>query len=1039
MTRRYIDAIKDRIKAEADKQASQGNVTLEFIESAFHGIAKKIRGLETEFWEVPSIDDVTLKAFFETAKREYLSLHPIRIEASSALTKPNFKTWLTKERETSTDWNYLDRYLQFLELQGRPENVIRETKRSSADIVGKLGDPASASEFFVKGLVVGEVQSGKTSNFNAVINRAIDSGYQLIIVLSGIMEDLREQTQDRVESEVVGWGMMPDTDQNGKKGVGAQLHFGMQGDASVQLIESITSCSTDFSGALLKGGAALNSPKLLVCKKNVSVLKNIINWLADILQDENDYHSVPLLILDDEADNASLNNEGAKGREYASKINGHIRAILALFHKKSYLGYTATPFANVLQDRNDPAEARWPIKSSNGERTFRQVDNLFPDDFIVLLESPSNYVGAKQIFETVSDRSKLPVVTEASDFVSEFPTRLRKNDGSPIDDFPARDDWDEKVGKNGSFQEFSKFSEYKTATRASRRDDGFPRSLPRSLKDAVLCFIIAVAVRESRRSVQSGSNLFEPHNSMLIHISRFTTWQNKTQELVKEYVAAINSRVLNDKPSEEGSIYFELEEVWNRHFLDIINNIRSYLPDGYIDDFMAPIAFEAVRKYLPGAVEGIDVLAVNSATSHRLEYSSKQPRKIIAIGGNRLSRGFTVRGLTVNYFIRSTNYSDTLLQMGRWFGYRPGYLDCCSIFTTRDSIEKFNSTTRCVEELEAEFKKMRDQGKSPRQFLLRVRKHPGVLKITRPSILKGVVTVKWSYQDQLEMTTKFNVSKENISQVWESFKEHVAPKFSGAAQDDFLTFSLKGESFIQFLRRPNNFEPSTLDTMIKFIELCQEENKLTDWTIALKRKGRSKRTLTKQESGLSFDTGLAIRNGPKVGSPLRGQFFEDKIFRASGRSANIVSSPLDLAITLSDHEKREAERNFLDLRFRALIKNGMTPEEAKKNLPSTIPERVYRERIPENQGVLIVYLCDSHHSFNQVNSQDREFDEFVDREGYDLGIPLVGYAIGFPPIENDPGGEYVHGDYDLEVDEGGQGDVNDDDLSVPTDEGFAVQ
>lgn len=1042
MSRRYIDRIYELIDIEATEHAKEAKVTLEFIAGTFGKIEPKIRMLEKDFWEVLPVDEQTFVSFFDTASKEYLSTHPIKIDEADSLTKPGFKTWLTAERESNITWNYTNRYLDYLDRKERPKAVINETERSSRDIVGKFGDPLSPSAFFVKGLVVGEVQSGKTANFNAVINRSIDCGYQLIIVLSGIMEDLREQTQDRIELEVVGDGTLPDGGQ-GAKGVGGIIRFGMQGDDSIQQIESVTSHSSDFSLALLQAGAALNAPKILVCKKNVSVLRNLINWLGDLLPGDDDLHAVPLLILDDEADNASLNNEGSKGREYASKINGHIRAILAMFQKKSYLGYTASPFANVLQDRNDPAETGWPVKSADGEREFRQVDNLFPDDFIVLLKSPTNYVGAKQIFETITEIPKLPTVDAVNDHVSEFPTRLLKADSSPVIDIPTKEDWNALFGSYGSYLDFQTHAEYLKDTRASKREDNFPVSLPRSLRQAILCFILGVAVRESRKPNQSNSKLYQPHNSMLVHVSRFKTWQNRTAELIIAYMSEVKARVENDKPDEDGSIYLEFEDVWNRHFADIIANIREYLAEGYEDGFMTPIVFEAARKFIPTAVEDIDMLAINSDSGDKLVYSDRKPRKIIAIGGNRLSRGFTVEGLTINYFVRKTNYSDTLLQMGRWFGYRPGYLDCCRIFTTRDSIEKFNSTTRCVEELETQFKKMHDQLKSPSNFLLRVRKTPGVLKITRPSILKNTATVKWSYQDQLEMTTKFDVSREKIENVWKAFTSQVAPLLVSAKDDDkhFYRTEITGDDFLDFLRIENNFEASTREAMIAFIELCQQQGMLTDWTIAVKRTGNSKWEIPAEDSNLPGKTGMVIRRGPSENNlNLRKQFTEELIFRASGKSANIVSSSRDLAITLTDQEIADAEKQFIDERVARFIAEGRSRQEAVEEArKTTIPERVYRERMPEQRGVLIIYLFDSRYTFNQTGKgPDEEFDNLVEKAGYDLDIPIVGYAIGFPPIEKDPGGIYVHGDYNLDDDEAGDDGADSDDSSVPDDEGAAA-
>ena len=157
--------------------------------------------------------------------------------------------------------------------------------------------------------------------------------------------------------------------------------------------------------------------------------------------------------------------------------------------------------------------------------------------------------------------------------------------------------------------------------------------------------------------------------------------------------------IQNDSIDKVDSIFIRFENIWNRYFNDLVFNIREFVRSDYEDAYMRPVSFEFIRSYLPSAIEEIKVMAVNFLTGDKLDYQDDVPSKYIAVGGNRLSRGFTVRGLTINYFIRSTNYSDTLLQMGRWFGYRPGYLDCCRIFSTQKVVEKLNSTTRCIENL----------------------------------------------------------------------------------------------------------------------------------------------------------------------------------------------------------------------------------------------------------------------------------------------------------------------------------------------------
>lgn len=1065
----YIDIFKKKIEEEVRKSKGDKN----FIDSLFNTI--KIGVIKTgEFLGLPNVDEATLLSYFETAKKEFLSLHPIDPGISHSLTREGFKSWLTEDRNNDISWDYSERYFKHLSNTGRSAKVVEETRDSSLSILKKMADPKSKTAIYNKGLVVGAVQSGKTGNFNAVINRAIDSGYVLIIVLSGIMEDLRSQTQKRIETDVVGEGRNAETNAIGTKGVGKIIRFGNMGNSLTNQVKSITSPTSDFSRALLDADFSLNDTNILVCKKNVSVLKNLIIWLHDYLEEGKEKHGIPLLIIDDEADNASLNNIGAKGREYASKTNGHIRAILELFHIKSYLGYTATPFANVLQDRNEYPENDWEIKykfrGEDVEKQLKRVDNIFPDDFIELLDPPSNYLGAKQIFETITpienatdENEKIPLVAPpVVDSIADFPPRVYKDDPSVGIENITRDEWSERFGYGG-YQDFDTWSEYRKETRASKKDDLFPKKLPESLKDAIKCFVLSLAIRESRIPHMEKSDLFQPHNTMLVHISRFTFWQNTTSSLIEKYLGTIVSLINNDNPSSENTIYAELEKTWYRYYAHIVEHIKEYLPNGYEDEFMTPIVYDSIKSLLPEAIKGIEVKAINSFTKEKLDYPRNTPKKIIAIGGNRLSRGFTLEGLTINYFTRVTNYSDALLQMGRWFGYRPGYLDCCKIFTTQDSLDKFNSTTKCIEELEAEFVKMEEKGKDPASFVLRVKKHPGTLKITRPSILKNAKEVKWSYQDQLEMTTRFKVSKEHIEQTWNNFRNNIAPKFN-SSKDGLLTYSTTGGEIISILKdHSNNFDLDRINQMSKFIELSNEKGLLTDWTIALKITGSSPTIIIADTLNIKpefftpnslndinlDEIKLAKRSGPNKNEDDKASFLKDGIFKASGKNANIISSNTDLAILLSPDQKKEAVESFYFNKAKEIQRKekDITVEEAliKAKKSKTIPERSYREKMTENQGLLIIYLFDSEYVFNQKgrNSDNieknaeglilkEEFKNYIDTNDIDTKIPLVGFAIGFPPMKNDPGGIYMQGDYELNIDEGEDEDEAENE-EMPTD------
>jgi hypothetical protein len=772
----------------------------------------------------------------------------------------------------------------------------------------------------------------------------------------------------------------------------------------------ITSYFSDFKKSVQEADFSLNNKNILVCKKNTGVLKNLLVWLSDYLKENTDKHNIPLLIVDDESDNASLNNLGYKGKEYASIINGHIRAILELFSKKTYLGYTATPFANVIQDRNDVSDEKWKIsykeKGVLKEKYFSQVPNLFPYDFLVLLDVPSNYIGAKNLFETVIDTEtkKLPLIVPIDDSHKSFPFKVYEENGIIC---PASqcDVVNEEI-----------------RTRSVRSDDPFPKELPESLIDAIQCFVLSIALRLKRRPEMINSKLYNPHHTMLIHVSRFISWQNKTKFLVNEYISLLESKILNDLPNNPNSIYYKLEKTWNVHYEYIIHNIRSYLPEGYNDEFLSPSTYMEIKPLLIDAIKGIEVKAINSEIKDKLIYSEDSGRngkKFIAIGGNRLSRGFTLEGLSINYFIRNTNYSDTLLQMGRWFGYRPGYIDCCKLFTTYDAIEKFDSITRTIEELEILFKKMESSDKSPEDFIIRILKDPGVLKITRPSILNNAVEVNWSYQDKLIQTTRFDLDTKKINNAWRDFVNLIVRyKNNIESKDGFYTIKTDMDGFIEFLDANNSFHDYTAEfSQIKiFLERCKQKNKLKEWTIAIKTKGDAS-ILKSNYSKLPNDITLTKRSGPsKDNDYYRKIFIRNKIFTGSGKSANIITSGRDFAIVLNKKQIEEAEEKFVDARTKYYIKKLKLDEVSAKDKAKKInpPERIYREAMSDQSGLLIIYLIDTKYVFLQNNEiEDFEMLDFIHRENIDLTIPLIGYAIGFPPISPDPGAIYWKGDYDI--------------------------
>jgi hypothetical protein len=1001
--RDYIDQIKTLINSKLNKvKEMNGFISRDFFESDELKLNAQQALKALEIYGFPELKSEKFEGLYKIAIIECRTNIQTGMTPSISLVGKGIKNnyWLNNERIKELNWEsdelitYRTRYLKYLEKIGRSREYIDETERSSLEILKKIGDPKSSENFFVKGLVVGSVQSGKTSNFNAVINSAIDIGYDLIIVLSGIMEDLRRQTQKRIEKEVEG-----KYEAGSFIGVGSISSFGPLGiHKEIRQVILPTSQEIDFNKSIKEADFSLNNKNVLVCKKNTSVLKNLILWLDKYLNENKDKIEIPFLIIDDEADNASLNNLGEKGREYASKINLEIRALLALFNKKTYLGYTATPFANVLQDRNEAPKTKWEVTEKiNGQPFVKSFDiekSLFPDDFIELLFPPPNYIGAKNFFETSSEEIKKidPLIPPSiTDYLNSFPSRVWKESGEPTTEF----------GKD---------------TRSVLKEDIFPLSLPLSLKEAIKCFIISTAIRISRKNIMIESKDYQPHNTMLIHISRFTSWQTRTKELVCKYVDELTYNLNNDLPNDKNLIYGEFEKIWYKYYAYVIENIKNYLPDNYEDDYLISKTFQDIKPLLITAIKDIEIKAINSETGDKLEYPDNIEKKYIAIGGNRLSRGFTLEGLTINYFIRNTNYADTLLQMGRWFGYRPGYIDCCKLFSTPESLEKFDLTTKTIEDLELKFIDMnRDPDNTPAKYALRVLKHPGTLKITRPSILKNANEVNWSYSDSLEQTTKFCLDKNRIEKSWDEFKKHIKKlnlDKSNCIGDYVIYKTLDITDLFDFLNLSNSFYAinngeNYFSEIIQFIKLCNEKNKLTNWTIGIKKTG-SGRELLETETSLPCIIKRTQRGGPKENTRWYKELKENKLFAAGGSSSNIVTGANDMSISLTYDEKENAKAEFkkqVKDSLKAKYSNWSDEKieiELKKYNP---PEKIYRHKIKDTEGVLIIYLMDIVEVFKNDNKEIIGLESL--KSTLNLDTPLIGYALGIPPIDGEIGGVYL--------------------------------
>lgn len=622
-------------------------------------------------------------------------VHDLEYEVSVRHTKgsaifndyDNPHDWYTKLIPNLPNQPFWERYRRFLmENSSLDEKSINLLDHETLpNILNCLGDPNEQFEGkrLKRGLIIGDVQSGKTSTYTGLICKSADAGYKVIILLAGTTESLRQQTQERIDEGVIGYTFPKDAQNNKviKVGVGNYTD-GMPASA-------FTSVQRDFVGGTDKIATSINQHKsivVFVCKKHVSVLTKLYNWLKDQnLDTVKGYVDAPMLLIDDEADNASVNTK--KDETDPTKTNKIIRDICNLFKNSTYVGFTATPFANIFID-------------PDSVDSMKQAD-LFPDNFIYALPTPSSYIGARRLFYPEGDCYKnLRFIAdiEEPDYSSEEYKDASKNNIDSLN--------------HGTFYHLHK-----------KEWDGI---LPDSLREAVLCFFIANTIRDLRGDISAP-------RSMLVNMSKYVN----VQRVIKEHVEDIYNSVLKSitydfdecqSKNNTHPLYIELYSVWKKHFSNIGDVLYSRILE---------------KKALLNAISNIKILVVNgSKQSSKLDYKANPSLRVIAVGGLSLSRGLTLEGLLVSYFYRNTSTFDVLMQMGRWFGYRRKYEDLFLVWTSQDSALWYAEIAEASELLKEDIQRMYDQRLTPKDFGLKVRDNCNALQITARNKMRAASEYK---------------------------------------------------------------------------------------------------------------------------------------------------------------------------------------------------------------------------------------------------------------------------------------------------------
>ena len=817
------------------------------------------------------------------------------------------------------------RCLEYLSQKGLSKSVVNKLDNWTSHIMDFLGDPRKG-EFFRKGLVMGDVQSGKTNTYLLLCNKAADAGYKVIVILTTNIENLRVQTQRRVDYTMVGLDSDNMLSNNNRTRVGV----GMIDDTC--LVQPFTSQAGDFSRSVAERvsyqvWSPRMDPCVFVVKKENKTLKNLYDWLANNCDSGKMNQS--LLMIDDEADYASVNTK----KEDASRINSRIKGILGMFTRASYCGFTATPFANIFID---------PDKS----------DDLFPSDFIYCMGRSDNYIGPDKLFsgEDFDDSSDSP-----------YPRMIQV------------------IRYRRYTNRFDRQFEGLDELKLKHEKTDVMRGMPESLRTAIYEFLLTCAIRDLRGDSHS-------HMSMMINMSRFTDVQNnigvQVDDELKDIVKSVNLFAKMD----------DVEEALKNRRLSDLHRVfeEQYYDCGFI--------WPAVMRQLHSSVQPVKVMTVNQASPEPIRYKDA-PMRVIAIGGNSLSRGLTLEGLVVSYFYRNSKTYDTLMQMGRWFGYHDGYEDLCRVWMSEESIEWYTYINRATENLREQFYVMAKKGKTPREFGLLVENDLTTLDITARNKMYsagGVEYIVKSVAGKMIDTVCFYADPKNVAANHKAVSEAIdqieasgIEMWHNPETGNYVWRDVPREFVSRLISRSRIPDGNLHFDQEMLVDQISDDtiDSLSRWDVAVVSK--KKRAAEEMPPFRFREDRLAGRAGIEVNMPVRTKVrqLEDDFDALKVMKGKLIT-PSDVAEGLyrADGTYDTDLRGRLEREFREQVR---ADDEDKDRV--AIRETAYLT--PKAEGkrpLLLIYFINI---FEKVEDQD----DRVAKKAQDLeGLPPVGMAIAYP-------------------------------------------